>query len=92
MKHRLMGAMLIAIACIVGKEATAQRDVRAVRDQAIKYQQLLQLIDAVYVDTVNVRQLTEAAIVKVLAELDPHSVYISKEEVEEANDPLEGGF
>jgi len=92
MKHRLMGAMLIAIACIVGKEATAQRDVRAVRDQAIKYQQLLQLIDAVYVDTVNVRQLTEAAIVKVLAELDPHSVYISKEEVEEANEPLEGGF
>ena len=29
---------------------------------------------------------------RVLADLDPHSVYISREEVEEANEPLEGGF
>ena len=50
------------------------------------------MIDAAYVDTVNLKKLTEDAIVKVLADLDPHSVYISKEEVEEANEPLDGGF
>ena len=50
------------------------------------------LIDAFYVDTVNLQQLTEDAIVKVLSDLDPHSVYISKEEVDEMNEPLEGGF
>ena len=52
----------------------------------------MQMIDAAYVDTVNLKKLTEDAIVKVLADLDPHSVYISKEEVEEANEPLDGGF
>ena len=50
------------------------------------------LIDAFYVDTVNLPKLTEEAIVKVLSDLDPHSVYITKEEVEEMNEPLEGGF
>ena len=62
------------------------------REQSVKYQRLMALIDAFYVDTVNLQQLTEDAIVKVLSDLDPHSVYISKEEVDEMNEPLEGGF
>ena len=80
------------IACFSWGRADAQRDERAVREQSIKYQRLMQMIDAVYVDTVNLGKLTEDAIIKVLADLDPHSVYISREEVEEANEPLEGGF
>lgn len=40
----------------------------------------------------NLQRLTEDAIVKVLTDLDPHSVYITKEEVDEMNEPLEGGF
>ena len=43
-------------------------------------------------DSVNLKKITEDAIVKVLADLDPHSVYIPREELEEANEPLEGGF
>ena len=49
-------------------------------------------IDAFYVDTVNLQKLTEDAIIKALSDLDPHSVYITKEEVDEMNEPLEGGF
>ncbi|MEE0911867.1 MAG: peptidase S41, partial [Paludibacteraceae bacterium] len=37
---------------------------------------LLNLIDLQYVDTVNRDELVESAIPKILAELDPHSVYI----------------
>lgn len=70
----------------------AQQRENQVRDQSIKYQRLMALIDAFYVDTVDLHKLTEDAIVKVLADLDPHSVYISKEEVDEMNEPLEGGF
>ena len=85
-------AMLVLMACASWKNASAQRDERAVREQATKYLRLMQMIDAVYVDTVDLAKLTEDAIIKVLADLDPHSVYISREEVEEANEPLEGGF
>ena len=63
-----------------------------VKNQAIKYQNLLALIDAFYVDTVNLERLTEDAVVKVLAELDPHSIYISKDEIEEMNEGLLGSF
>ena len=58
----------------------------------IKYGRVMQLIQNYYVDTTNISKLTEDAISKVLSELDPHSVYISKEEVEEMNEPLEGSF
>lgn len=70
----------------------AQRNNNDVREQTLKFQRLIALIDAFYVDTVNLPQLTEEAIVQVLAGLDPHSVYISKDEMEDMNEPLEGGF
>lgn len=70
----------------------AQNNTHQVKEQSIKYQRLMALIDAFYVDTVNMAKLTEDAIVKVLSDLDPHSVYISKEEVDEMNEPLEGSF
>lgn len=57
-----------------------------------KFATLLNYIEHMYVDTVNANKLTEAAIVKLLEELDPHSVYISKEELNEANEPLQGSF
>ncbi len=63
-----------------------------VKKQAVKYQNLLALIDAFYVDTVNMEKITEDAIVKALADLDPHSVYISKKELKDMNEPLQGSF
>ena len=65
---------------------------QSVKHQAIKYQNLLALIDAFYVDTVSLEKLTEDAVIKVLAELDPHSIYISKDEIKEMNEPLQGSF
>ncbi len=84
----ILGLML----CLVAFAVKAQQNNNQVREQSIKYQRLMALIDAFYVDTVNLQQLTEDAIVKVLSDLDPHSVYISKDEVEEMNEPLEGEF
>ena len=63
-----------------------------VETSMIKYGRLMQLIENYYVDTANISKLTESAVVEVLAKLDPHSVYISKDEVEEMNEPLEGNF
>jgi carboxyl-terminal processing protease len=57
-----------------------------------KFSTLLNYIDLMYVDSVNAEELTEKAIVHLLEELDPHSVYLSKEEVQAANEPLQGSF
>jgi carboxyl-terminal processing protease len=57
-----------------------------------KFSTLLNYIDMMYVDTVNTSELVEKAIVHMLEELDPHSVYLSKEEVAAANEPLQGSF
>ena len=53
---------------------------------------LLRIIDDQYVDKVNVDSLVEKAIPEILAELDPHSVYISAKDVQSANDDLKGSF
>lgn len=57
-----------------------------------KLSNLLHIIDDQYVDTVNVNDLVEKAMPQILAELDPHSVYISAKDVEIANDDLRGSF
>ncbi len=61
-------------------------------DQLEKLNSVLQIINYAYVDTINQNKLIEHAIVGMLDQLDPHSVYISKEEVREMNEPLEGNF
>ncbi len=57
-----------------------------------KLNNLLHMIDDQYVDTVNVNDLVEKAMPQILAELDPHSVYISAKDVQAANDDLKGSF
>lgn len=59
---------------------------------SMKFARVIDLINTFYVDTVNIDKLTEHAIIEMLKKLDPHSVYISKEEVKEMNEPLEGNF
>lgn len=57
-----------------------------------KINELLYHINKDYVDTVNQKQLEEAAIVGMLEKLDPHSTYISKDEVDDANEKINGSF
>lgn len=53
---------------------------------------LLNVVENLYVDTVDIQSVTDDAIVSVLKELDPHSAYIPKDEVQRANEALEGSF
>jgi len=52
----------------------------------------LAAIKRLYVDTVNSSKLTENIIIDLLEKLDPHSAYMTAEEVREANEPLQGNF
>lgn len=53
---------------------------------------LLHIIDDQYVDAVNIDSLVDKAIPQILADLDPHSVYISARDVQQVNDDLKGSF
>ena len=57
-----------------------------------KLSNLLHIIDDQYVDTININDVVEKAIPQILAELDPHSVYITAKDAEVASDDLKGSF
>ncbi len=59
---------------------------------SLKLQRALDIINLFYVDSVKTDKLVEAAIIEMLKTLDPHSSYISSDEVREVNEPLEGNF
>lgn len=57
-----------------------------------KLQQVLELIDRQYVDTVQEGKLVEEVLQNMLQQLDPHSYYISAADLQAAEEPLEGSF
>ncbi|MEN8120657.1 MAG: S41 family peptidase [Bacteroidota bacterium] len=61
-------------------------------EQAYKFNRVMDLISMFYVDTIKEQKLVEQAIISVLKDLDPHSIYINKDEVKEMNEPLIGSF
>lgn len=59
---------------------------------SIKFDEVISSIDRMYVDDVNAEELTNSAIVAMLEKLDPHSTFISKDEVDDANEKINGNF
>lgn len=77
--------LLFSIIIINGKDVLAQ-------DAVQKMSYFLRLLEAQYVEKVNIDSLVEVGITSILDQLDPHSVYLSAEELKKANEPLEGNF
>jgi len=82
----------VTIACIIAMAVTAQQPQSKAQMSAQKLGTTLYLIENFYVDTANLDKVTEDAIIAALKELDPHSAYISKKDVEKTNEPLVGSF
>ena len=61
-------------------------------DEEKKLRTILEVINQQYVDEVNPDSLLEKVIPDLLAQLDPHSVYIPKEDLQITNDDLESSF
>lgn len=57
-----------------------------------KVDEILRYIHNQYVDTVNDGKLVEQTINALLQNLDPHSIYITAEELKSSNEPLQGNF
>ncbi len=61
-------------------------------EQAFKLNRVLNLVSNYYVDSVDEGELVESAIVHMLQDLDPHSLYIPADEVKQMNNELIGNF
>lgn len=57
-----------------------------------KVNDLLRIIDDQYVDTVDMAELVEQAMPRILSELDPHSAYIRAKDAEASIEELRGSF
>ncbi|CAL1519968.1 S41 family peptidase [Chitinophaga sp. MM2321] len=55
-------------------------------------QEVMDLIKAKYVDSLNTDDLQQEAIEGLLAHLDPHSIYIPPSQLQQVNEDLEGNF
>ncbi len=61
-------------------------------DESLKFSQVLNWIGKYYVDSVDRSELVETAIREMLQTLDPHSTYLTAEEVNAMSEPLQGNF
>ena len=87
--------LLCVVLCFCGVFETIHaqnKEQSQAQQNAQKFATTLFLIDNYYVDTANSEKVVEEAIIAALKELDPHSAYISKKDVEKANEPLVGSF
>lgn len=88
-------AVLLVLSLIFSVTLFGQKKSNAEKEfdlQMNKMAYALQVIHYMYVDTINDSQLVENAIIETLKELDPHSYYISKEDLDAVNEPIIGSF
>ena len=69
-----------------------KRDIDAVIQRNDRLEEVIDLINEKYVDSINGDHLYKDAISGILKSLDPHTVYIPAEDLQEVNDDMEGGF
>jgi carboxyl-terminal processing protease len=60
--------------------------------QELKIKRLINFIEKDYVDTINTDNLLDGAITQMLSKLDPHSVYIPKENLQAVTENMQGNF
>ncbi len=89
--------LIIAVAVIAGIFIGATMLEPSAKSEGLsaslsKFKDVLTSIDRYYVDEVESNELVESAIREMLKNLDPHSAYIPKEEVERLNAQLKGSY
>ena len=84
----LAGGMLIGAKMF----GSGTANVKGINEGYLKFKEILVNIDNRYVDTVNTEALVDYSIEKMLEKLDPHSSYIPKKRVKQANQQLNGSY
>ncbi len=84
--------MLIAFMASPALSQQSEIEAQEFEVQGQKFNTLLYYMDQLYVEDTDMESLVETAIVNMLEEMDPHSVYIPAEELQAADEPLNGNF
>jgi carboxyl-terminal processing protease len=87
----LKSIKLIGLCLLFTVHSVAQWDDESIKG-AQRIGEIYNYIDKMYVDSVDYNKISEAAIVSMLEELDPHSTYIPAKDVQSANQRIEGSF
>lgn len=92
----LVIAISIAIGIFVGNSFTKYSGRTTLgplfRTSTTKLDALLDYMNQAYVDTVNIHDIVENAIPTIISTLDPHSAYITAEDMQSTGTELEGHF
>ena len=86
-------ALCVVIGIIIGTFYTnhfSGNRLNIINSGSNRLNNILHIIDDQYVDKVDIDSLVDKAIPLILAELDPHSVYINAKDVQIATDDLKG--
>ena len=90
--QRLFRVPTILVLAVLTACPYAGQTQESVQEQGEKFNTLLYYMNRMYVDSVDLDGLVETAIRGMLEELDPHSVYIPAEDLQQADEPLNGKF
>ena len=94
----LLFAITLAVGLYIGQylQGSSTMITRTARAPEVsgsgRVEQLMRFVETKYVDEVNNEKLAEAAIRAVLDELDPHSVFISSDEMAAVMESMQGNF
>lgn len=91
--------IIIAVSVIIGiiigtffANRFAGNRLNIINTSSNKLNDLLHIIDDQYVDTVDIANIVEQSMPKILEELDPHSSYIPAKDAKTSNEDLKGSF
>jgi len=88
-------ALFTAGGILLGSSISKGKDTRSYGQEGTNYQKIqdiIQVLDQRYVDSVNAEELFEKTISEMLHNLDPHSNYIPADELKAMTEQIEGKF
>ena len=88
----LLGILVGVLLSVTVNQARSARKLKVSNGEWQKLNLILQTISNEYVDTIDYKKVTEAAVSEALASLDPHSVYMPPVELEASETELAGNF
>lgn len=88
----LLGVLVGVLLVLTVNQYGSRKKIRAQYNEWRKLNLVLETVKDQYVDTVDYKSVTDAAIEAVLSSLDPHSVYMPPAELKESETDLAGNF
>ena len=88
----MTGAILVVVSALMGARIERAFSDDPITQQLEKYSQVMSLVQDYYVDKVDLGKLNDAAIVGMLGQLDPHTIYLPPQSVKEQAEEFDGQF